>query len=125
MGAKSKSQVIPSCWKGLGVELTSGHREGRGAGRRAGAEDTQPRTLAERPGSTSMVLIHSTPSKCGLRDGAGAGQVGASFLFFFNAGGLGLILGLGRSPGEENGYPLQYSCLENPHEQRNLVGYSL
>ena len=30
-----------------------------------------------------MVLIHSTPSKCGLRDGAGAGQVGASFLFFF------------------------------------------
>ena len=26
---------------------------------------------------------------------------------------LGLILGLGRSPGEENGNPLQYSCLEN------------
>ena len=25
----------------------------------------------------------------------------------------GLIPGLGRSPGEENGYPLQYSCLEN------------
>ena len=24
-----------------------------------------------------------------------------------------LIPGLGRSPGEENGYPLQYSCLEN------------
>ena len=30
-----------------------------------------------------------------------------------NAGNLGLIPGLGRSPGEENGYPLQYSCLEN------------
>ena len=30
-----------------------------------------------------------------------------------NAGDLGLIPGLGRSPGEENGYPLQYSCLEN------------
>ena len=29
-------------------------------------------------------------------------------------GDLGLILGLGRSPGEENGYPLQNSCLENP-----------
>jgi len=29
-----------------------------------------------------------------------------------NAGDLGLILGLGRSPGEENGNPLQYSCLE-------------
>ena len=30
-----------------------------------------------------------------------------------NAGDLGLILGLGRSPGEGNGYPLQYSGLEN------------
>ena len=29
-----------------------------------------------------------------------------------NAGDLGLILGLGRSPGEGNGNPLQYSCLE-------------
>ena len=27
---------------------------------------------------------------------------------------MGLIPGLGRSPGEENGNPLQYSCLENP-----------
>ena len=30
-----------------------------------------------------------------------------------NAGDLGSILGLGRSPREGNGYPLQYSCLEN------------
>jgi len=30
-----------------------------------------------------------------------------------NAGNLGLIPGLGRSPGEEKGYPLQYSGLEN------------
>ena len=30
-----------------------------------------------------------------------------------NAGDLGLIPGLGKSPGEWNGYPLQYSCLEN------------
>ena len=30
-----------------------------------------------------------------------------------NAGDLGSILGLGRSPGEGNGNPLQYSCLEN------------
>ena len=30
-----------------------------------------------------------------------------------NAGDLGLIPGLGRSPGEEKGYPLQYSGLEN------------
>ena len=31
-----------------------------------------------------------------------------------NAGDLGSILGLGRSPGEGNGNALQYSCLENP-----------
>jgi len=30
-----------------------------------------------------------------------------------NVGDLGLIPGLGRSPGEGTGYPLQYSCLEN------------
>ena len=32
----------------------------------------------------------------------------------YNAGQLGLIPGLGRSSGEGNGNPLQYSCLENP-----------
>ena len=31
----------------------------------------------------------------------------------YNAGDLGSIPGLGRSPGEGNGKPLQYSCLEN------------
>ena len=33
-----------------------------------------------------------------------------------NAGDLGSIPGSGRSPGEGNGNPLQYSCLENPME---------
>ena len=31
-----------------------------------------------------------------------------------NAGDMGLISGLGRSPGEGNDNPLQYSCLGNP-----------
>ena len=31
----------------------------------------------------------------------------------YNVGDLGLIPGLGRSPGEGSGNPLQYSCLEN------------
>jgi len=31
-----------------------------------------------------------------------------------NVGDLDLIRGLGRSPGEGNSYPFQYSCLENP-----------
>ena len=30
------------------------------------------------------------------------------------AGDMGLIPGLGKSPGEGNGHPLQYSCLGNP-----------
>ena len=33
------------------------------------------------------------------------------------AGDLGLIPGSGISPGEENGYALQYSCLENPMDR--------
>ena len=39
-----------------------------------------------------------------------------------NVGDLDLITGLGRSPGEGHGNPLQYSCLENPHGQRSLGG---
>ena len=42
----------------------------------------------------------------------------------FSAGDLGSIPGLGRSPGEGNGNPLQYSCLKNPVNRRSLVGYS-
>ena len=41
-----------------------------------------------------------------------------------NAGDLGLIPGLGRSPGGGHRNPLQYSCLENPRGQRSLAGYS-
>ena len=40
-----------------------------------------------------------------------------------NTGDPGLIPGLGRSPGEGNGNPLQYSCLKT-HGQRSLIGYS-
>ena len=39
-----------------------------------------------------------------------------------NVGELDSITGLGRSPGGQHGKPLQYSCLENPREQRSLVG---
>jgi len=37
---------------------------------------------------------------------------------------LGLIPRLGRSLAGGHGNPLQYSCLENPHGQKSLVGYS-
>ena len=35
----------------------------------------------------------------------------------YNAGDPGSIPGLGRSPGEGNGNPLQYYCLENPMDR--------
>ena len=40
----------------------------------------------------------------------------------YNAGDLGLIPGLGRSPGEGKGYPLQYSGLEN---SMNCIGHGI
>ena len=49
-------------------------------------------------------------------NGGGLGTAGGSDgkASVCNAGELGSIPGLGRSPGEGNGSPLQYSCLENP-----------
>ena len=44
--------------------------------------------------------------------GGSEGKVSA-----YNAGDLGSIPGSGRSPGEGNGNPLQYSCLENPMDK--------
>ena len=35
----------------------------------------------------------------------------------YNAGDPGSMPGLGRSPGEGNGNPFQYSCLENPMDE--------
>ena len=56
---------------------------------------------------TSSAKDTSTP----LLDFPGGSDDKASV---YNAGDLGLIPGLGRFPGEGNGNPLQYSCLENP-----------
>ena len=39
-----------------------------------------------------------------------------------NVGDLGLIPGLGRSPGGQHDKPLQCSCLESPQGQRSLAG---
>ena len=41
-----------------------------------------------------------------------------------DAGHSSSIPGPGRSPGEGNGNPLQYSCLGTPMDKRSLVGYS-
>ena len=61
----------------------------------------------EEMGASQIALVVKNPP-------ANAGDVGVE----------GSIPGLGRSPGGRHGNPLQCSCLENPHEQRSLVGYS-
>ena len=55
-----------------------------------------------------LAVLSKHTAFLGLPDGS-AGNESAC-----NAGNTGLIPGLGRSPGEVNGNPLQYSCLENP-----------
>ena len=59
-----------------------------------------------------------TPVFLGFPGGSDSKQSSCS------AGDLDLIPGLGRSTGGRHGNPLQYSCLENPHGQRSLTGYS-
>ena len=56
-----------------------------------------------------LLLEETLLSLCLGFPGGSVGKASAS-----NAGDLGSIPGLGRSPGERNGTPLQYSCLENP-----------
>ena len=68
-------------------------------------------------GKRILYIVMSTIIK-GFPDGSDSKESAS------NAGHPGSIPGLVRSPGEGNGYPLQYSCLENPHGQRGLVGYS-
>ena len=63
---------------------------------------------------------HWAPCGAGVRvPGGSDGKESAC-----NAGDLGSIPGSGKSPGERNGNPLQYSCLGKAHGQRTLVDYS-
>jgi len=54
---------------------------------------------------------HSAPSCYGFPGGSAVKNLPA------NTGDLGLIPGSGRSPGEEDGNPLQHSCLGNPMDR--------
>ena len=63
-------------------------------------------------------IVHSYLEKGGFPGGSGVKNPPT------NAGDTGSISGSGISPGEGNGYPLQYCSLEKSHRQRSLVGYS-
>ena len=66
---------------------------------------------------TGSPLLHVSAAACFPGDSDGKEPA-------CDAGDLGLIPGLGRSPGGGHGNPLQYPCLENPHGQTSLVGHS-
>ena len=59
----------------------------------------------------STIIIISTSQTLGSSGGSDGKESAC------NAGDLSSIPGLGRSPGEGNGNPLQYSCLENPKDR--------
>ena len=61
-----------------------------------------------------MIRQQTTQFKLCTKDYMGFPSGSDSKVSVCNAGDPGLIPGLGRSPGEGNGNPLQYSCLENP-----------
>ena len=65
-----------------------------------------------------MIMKNGTCNKKGFLGGSDGKESAC------NAGDLGSVSGLGRSTGGGHGNPLQYSCLENPHCQRSLVGLS-
>ena len=62
--------------------------------------------------------------KSGLRGGGSLPGASDGKEFTCNAGDLGSIPRLGRSPERGHSNPLQCSCLENPQGQRSLAGYS-
>ena len=68
------------------------------------------------PGNYDGMVIHLEPDILEWEIKKALGNIGGSDgnASAYNAGDPGLIPGSGRSPGEGNGNPLQYSCLENP-----------
>ena len=67
----------------------------------------------EEPGG--LQTTDSVPLPSAILEGFPGGSEGKASAC--NVGDLGSIPGLGRSPGEENGNPLQYSCLEIPMDR--------
>ena len=60
-------------------------------------------------------IMYDMIKNLGLSKSFPGGSDGRAFVY--NAGDPGSIPGSGRSPGEGNGNPLQYYCLENPMDR--------
>ena len=104
--------------------MRSSHRKQCTQGRRTWAE--VPQTLQPLRQSLCVLTVCHTWGHVHLRarvsgkQGGSEGSLGGSDSkeSACNAGDPGSIPGSGRSPGERNGYPLQYPCLENPMTEK-------
>ena len=65
----------------------------------------------QKASSLYSITFHGLPLNSGFPGGSNGKASGC------NAGDPGSIPGAGRAPGEGNGNPLQYSCLENPMDR--------
>ena len=96
-----------------------------------GANDSPPLGEQASPCPQRADSISQTwatgPELLALLEGSNGGFPGGSVVENppANAGDAGSIPGSGRSPGEENGNPLQYSCLGKSHGLRSLPGSSV
>ena len=79
--------------------------------KRCGQMPPTEKRACKKLGGIQANRSHQFPSPREIWWGFPGGSDGKEYAC--NAGDLGLIAGLGRFPGEGNGYPLQYSCLEN------------
>ena len=112
--ATLRSNFLSQDWRKAGASpesasagrgLLTGSVPSAGKGRHASARSQAgPGVDMGQPGSL--------PSLCLVKRGFAGGLDSKESAC--NAGGLGLIPGSGRPPGEGNGSPLRYSCLENP-----------
>ena len=80
-----------------------------------GESNEQTLRKAPRPAHSSTGCIHSSNTYSRYAYGLPRWLSGKESAH--NEGELGFIPGLGRSPGEEDGNPLQYSCLKNPMDR--------
>ena len=91
---------------------------GSSAGKESACNEGDPGSISVLGRSSGRKDWLPTPVFLGFTGGSDGTESACS------AGDLGLIPGLGRSPGGGHGNPLQCSCLEKPHGQRYLTGYS-
>ena len=96
--------------KGDKISRLYGSLDGRGVSGRMNTCIKMAKSLCCSLETVTTLLISCTPIQ-----GFPGGSDGKESAW--NAGDLGSIHGLRRSAGEGNGYPLQYSCLENPMDR--------